>query len=113
MYFLVDTMKEIEKSEKLKFFIELTKKGWEFDFNHYCMKLKNKNFTYFLDFCNYSDPELSIYVDGKAIAGGYVGGFNSFGLVAIEKAMREIKKIAINAIKNNEIYFIKHDFYKI
>ena len=44
MYFLTSTMKEIEKSENLKFFMALIKEGWELDFYNYGVKLEKKIF---------------------------------------------------------------------
>lgn len=107
MYFLTSTMKEIEKSENLKFFMALIKEGWELDFYNYGVKLEKKDFSYFVNFSDGDCPELTIYKDGQAIAGGAVCKFFNLGMQAIKKALREIKKIAIDAIANNEPFFYK------
>ena len=111
MYFLPKTMQEISHSGEMQFFLALAREGWEFDFYNYGAKLEKKDFSYFVNFRNGDCPEITIYKDGQAIAGGAVCEFFALGLQAIKKAMREIKKIAINAISNNELFFITHNFY--
>lgn len=113
MYFdIFNNFKEIKDNQNLKFFMDLYKNGWDFDFSHNEMTLDKKDWQYKLqihpDYLG--GVSLEVWKDGKAICGGNIEDINLYGRTSLNAAMKKGLAIAKKAIKENEEYFIKTCF---